>query len=99
MELDPCSKMKLLAGIIGNFLKHEAELSASAEKGETGDDNPVNNHVKNYRKEDEKKGNEQDNKSQCSAKWLTGLAWPKGTLNCPLYATGWNHGQVSSWQA
>ena len=71
--------MKLLAGIIGNFLQHEAKLSDSVEEGETEDDNPGNKHVKNYRKEEEdqdkKEGNEQDDKSQSSAKWLTGLAW------------------------
>ena len=73
--------MKLLAGIIGNFLQHEAKLSKSVEEGETEDDNPGNKHVKNYRKEDEdqdkKEGNEPDEKSQCCArtKQMAGLAW------------------------
>ena len=53
MESDPCSKMKILAGIIGNFLQHEAKLSASVEEGKTEDDNLGDKHVKNYRKEDE----------------------------------------------
>ena len=80
VELDPCSKMKLLAGIIDNFLKHKAKLSASVEEAKTDDDNPGKKHVENYRKEDEdqdkKDGNELDEKSQCCArtKRVAGLA-------------------------